>query len=199
MKKLITALFIIAAMLAGSGRARSAELAASQAPGPVKAPAKAPAPPVQAVQAGPVKIGFINVRRAVSESDRGKAAIDRLQTEVNQTKTKLDAKKKEIDSLRAAYTADQAKWDTATRKAKEDEINSKGKALQREAEDYEEYYNKREGETLKPIIDSLNQVITEIGKKEGYTVIYDVSGAILYINPATEVTDKVIRNFNARK
>ncbi len=186
MKKIIIVSLMIAALAAWDSRA--------QAPAPAK-----PAAPVQPAQVGPVKIGFINVHTAVTQSERGKAAIARLQAEVDQTKAKLDVKKKEIESLQAAFKANQDKWDVATKQAKQTELESKIKVINREAEDYEEYYRKRENEQLKPIIESLNQVITDIGKRENYTVIYDVTGAILYINPATELTDKVIRNFNAKK
>jgi len=185
MKKLITA--AIAVMLAAT-----VSYSAPQAQNP-------PAPQVQAVQAGAVKIGFINVRRVVQESDKGKAATQRLQTEVNQTKSKLDAKKVEIQNLEKAFKANKDKWDLPTQQTKANEIEQKVKTLNREAEDYEEYYQKRETEQIKPIIDSLNQVITEIGKREGYTVIFDASGAILYINDANDVTDKVIKNFNQKK
>ena len=185
MKKLLTAL--IAVMLAAT-----VSSSAPQAQNP-------PPPQVMTVQAGAVKIGFINVHRVVQESDKGKAATQRLQTEVNQTKSKLDAKNTEIANLKKAFDANKDKWDLTTKQAKASEIDTKVKALSREAEDYEEYYQKREADQIKPIIEALNQVISEIGKKDGYTVIFDATGAILYINDANDVTDKVIKNFNQKK
>lgn len=158
-----------------------------------------PTPAVQTVQAGAVKIGFINVHRVVLESDKGKAAKQRLEGEVKQTKTKLDAKNNEIQNLKKAFEANKDKWDLTTKQAKANEVEQKVKALSREAEDYEEYYQKREADQIKPIIESLNQVITDIGKKDGYTVIFDATGAILYINNNNDITDKVIKNFNLKK
>jgi outer membrane protein len=186
MKKLVTA--VSAVLLAAT---LSAAAPTAQTP--------APTAPVQTVQSGAVKIGFINVRRVVQESDKGKAATQRLQTEVNQTKTKLDAKNAEITSLKKTFEANKDKWDLTTKQAKAQEIDQKTKALSREAEDQEEYYRKREDDQIKPIIEALNQVITDIGKKEGYTVIFDATGAILYINDANDVTDKVIKSFNLKK
>jgi len=194
MKKTMVGILIMAALMLGA----SGEAQAQAGKTPPAATA-APAPAVQTVQAGQVKIGFINVQKAVTQSDRGKAAIDRLQTEVNQSKAKLDVKKKEIETLQKALTDNIDKWDPATKQAKANEIEAKRKAITREAEDYQEYYQKRENEQLKPIIESLNQVINELGKKEGYTVIFDYSGAILYINPATDLTDKIIKDFNNKK
>jgi outer membrane protein len=187
---IIIAAVALAAGLAGSARAQKQQAPVAQAPVP---------PPITTVSNGLVKIGFINVHRAVTESDKGKAAIDHLQSEVDQSKAKLDVKKKEIENLQAEFKASADKWDLATKQAKQSEIESKAKAINREAEDYEEYYQKRESDLLKPIIESLNQVITDLGKKDGYTVIFDVTGAVLYINPSVDLTDKVIKNFNTKK
>jgi len=190
MKKTIALILIMAALMLGANAEAQAQAGKTQAPA---------APAIQTVQAGQVKIGFINVHKAVTQSDKGKAAIDRLQAEVNQSKAKLDVKKKEIDALQKTLNDNIDKWDLATKQAKTNEIDAKRKAITREAEDYQEYYQKREDEQLKPIIESLNQVINELGKKDGYTVIFDYSGAILYINPGTDLTDKVIKTFNAKK
>jgi outer membrane protein len=182
MRKLFAAIFIIAALAVGAGLIVQAQT-----------------PPVQAVQAGPFKIGFINVHRVVNESDRGKALNDKLQDEINAAKTKLETKKKEVTNLQAALTANKDKWDLATKQAKAAEIEQKMKAVNRDAEDYQDYYQKREDEQIKPIIDSLDSVITDMGKKEGFSAIFDVTGAILYINPSLEITDKVIKTFNQKK
>jgi outer membrane protein len=194
MKKLITAAI---AVILSAGLAHAAPPAKAAPAAPAAQAAAAPA--VQTVQSGAVKIGFINVRRVVNESDKGKAATQRLQAEVNQTKSKLDGKKSEITTLQKAFEANKDKWDLPTKQAKASEIDQKVKALNREAEDQEEYYQKRENDQLKPIIESLNSVISDIGKKEGYTVIFDATGAILYINDANDVTDKVIKSFNLKK
>jgi len=181
MKKVLTAIIMAAILAAGLSLLAQAQT------------------PAQTTASGPVKIGFINLHRAVTESNKGKSVINTLQAEVDKSKAKLDGKKKEIESLQTAFMANKDNWDVATRSAKQGEIEQKAKALQREAEDLEEYYNKRENEQLKPIFESLSRVIQDIGKNEGYTVIFDVTGAIVYKNAAVDLTDKIIKNFNLKK
>jgi outer membrane protein len=159
----------------------------------------APRPPVQTVQNGPIKMGFIDVERAVAQSDKGKAIIDKLKAEMNQTKAKLDAQKKEVERLEADIKAKKDSWDPTTRNAKIDEYQNKAKKLNRDISDNSDYYEKRQAQQLKPILEGLNQVIMDMGKREGYSVIFDFSGTILYINPALNLTDTTIKNFNAKK
>lgn len=161
--------------------------------------ALAEAPAVQTQQVGPLKIGFINIQRAISESEKGKAVIGKLDDEISQAKAKLDAQKKEIDRLNDDYKANKDKWDIATRQAKMDELEAKAKKINRDAEDYDAYYRKRRDELLKPIVSGLNQVIIDLGKKENYSVIFEIGGGILYINPNLELTNKVISNYNLQK
>jgi len=138
---------------------------------------------VQTVQAGGLKIGFISIQRAVKESEKGKAVIAQLQKEVDQAKAKLDTQKNSLKLLEQEINANKEKWDTATYQSKREEYEAKGKKLQRDAEDYEAYYGKRENELIKPIVQGLDQTIKEIGAKEGYSVIFEIGGGILYINP----------------
>jgi len=156
-------------------------------------------PLVQAVPAGPLKLGIINIQRAIQDSEKGKQVIGKLKAEVEQAKAKLDVQKKEIDRLQADYKAKKDTWDQATRQAKAEELESKVKQLNRQAEDYDSYYQRRQGEQVKPIVEGLNQTIMEIGKKEGYSIIFEIGGGILYVNPGLEVTDKIISNYNLKK
>ena len=156
-------------------------------------------PVLQTVQAGQVKIGIINLQRAISDSEKGKQVISKLKAEIDQAKAKLDSQKKDIEKLQEEYKAKQSTWDIATRQAKQEEITSKITKLNRDAEDYDRYYGKRRDDQMKPIVEGLNQVIIELGKKEGYSIIFDVSGGILYFNPNLEITNKVISNYNAQK
>lgn len=161
--------------------------------------ALAQAPAVQTTQIGALKLGFINIQRAISDSEKGKQVISKLEAEVNQAKAKLDAQKKEIDRLQADYKANKDKWDLATRQAKADELEAKIKKLNRDAEDYDSYYRKRRDEQLKPVVEGLNKVIMELGKKENYSIIFEIGGGILYVDPNLELTNKVISAYNQKK
>lgn len=154
---------------------------------------------VQTVQLGALKIGFVNVQRAVKESEKGKAIIAQLQKEVDQAKAKLETQKQSLKRLEQEINANKDKWDYATYQSKRDEYDAKEKKLRRDAEDYETYYAKRENELIKPIVKGLDQTIKEIGEKEGYAVIFEIGGGVLYINPNLEITDKVIKNYNMMK
>ena len=158
-------------------------------------------PAVKSVNLGNVKIGFVNLRRAIEESERGKQILSSLQKEIDQAQAKLDQGKKEIEALEKEYKENKDKWDEATRQSKLAEIQIKKSQLGKQAYDYQTYYQKRQNEQLQPVINDLVQLIEEIGKKEKYAVIFDSSGVgvILYADPTLDLTDKIIKQYNLKK
>jgi len=154
---------------------------------------------IQTIQLGNLKIGFVNLQRALQESERGKEVIGKLQQEVNQAQERLNKEKEEIDKLEKEYQEKQSAWDEPTRQSKLTEIQLKKQKLAQEAQSLQLYYQKRQNEQIKPILDELNQVISEIGKKQGYAVIFDLSGMVLYLDNRLDITDKIIKAYNLKK
>lgn len=51
----------------------------------------------------------------------------------------------------------------------------------------------KQEELLKPILDRVNEVIKEISKTDGYTLVFDLSsGAILFADENSDITKKVM-------
>lgn len=160
---------------------------------------EAQSPAIQTANIGNVKIGFIDLQKAVRENEKGKQAIATLDKEIRSAQQKLDQKKAEIDRLQKEYDANKQKWDEATRQKKAGELKIKIDQVNLEARDYDNYYRSKEQEMLKPILEKLNKVIMDMGKKERYSVIFEIGGGVLYFDSSQDITSEVIKNFNAQK
>ena len=147
-----------------------------------------------------VKIGIVDLQRALNESAAGKKAkeqfkveFDRMQGSLKGEKDKLDKMKDDLDKQSAVLKADD-------RKAKADEFERRQRDLRRKLEDSDAELRKKDQELTGDILKELAVVIQEIGERENYTVVLEnSSSSVLYGAKSIDMTDEVIKTFDARK
>ncbi len=60
-------------------------------------------------------------------------------------------------------------------------------------------YDKKYTEIMKPIIEEAQKVVSEIAKREKYTIVLDsVTEIIIYLDESIDITDTVIAELNKR-
>jgi outer membrane protein len=147
-----------------------------------------------------VKIGIVDLQRALNESAAGKKAkeqfkveFDRMQGSLKGEKDKLDKMKEDLDKQGAVLKPDD-------RKAKADEFDRRQRDLRRKLEDSDAELRKKDQELTGDILKDLAVVIQEIGQRDNYTVVLEnSSSSVLYGAKSIDMTDEVIRSFDARK
>lgn len=146
-----------------------------------------------------LKIGIVDLQRALNESKAGKKAkeqfkveFDRMQDGLKREKDQLDRMKDDLDKKSAVLKEDQ-------RKSMAEEFERKRRDLRRKLEDSDAELRKKDSELTGEILKDLAIVIQEIGARDGYTVILEnSSSAVLYGSKSIDLTDEVIRAFDAR-
>ena len=147
-----------------------------------------------------IKIGIVDLQRALNESAAGKKAkeqfkveFDRMQGSLKGEKDKLDKMKDDLDKQSAVLKADD-------RKAKADEFERRQRDLRRKLEDSDAELRKKDQELTGDILKDLAVVIQEIGQRDNYTVVLEnSSSSVLYGAKSIDMTDEVIKTFDARK
>lgn len=144
-----------------------------------------------------LKVGFVNLQRAISLSERGKNARAQFQASV---KDKQDALRKE----QQAIEKEQRDLQKQGVLMKESERAKAQLRFQRRVRDYErdkrdmqEELALREREVTDDILKDLQKIIAELGKTGKFTMILERS-QLLYTDKGTDVTDDVIKLFNER-
>ncbi len=142
---------------------------------------------------GGIKMGVVELEEAVRKSKRGKELLNSLESEVKNTESELDQEKAAIDQLKKEYDAKKGMWDEMTKKQKATEIKLKEQALMQKARDYQSFYLKKQTEALKPLIKDFEELVQRLGQEQGYDIIFEISGAVMYINEDNKITPEVIR------
>lgn len=144
-----------------------------------------------------LKFGYVDLNKALNESDNGKKATKFLEDMVNSKQSVLLKKEKEIKKLNEELEKQASVLIPESRKTKEEELSRLYKDYQRMAKDFNEEIQKKEEELRMEILNDLREIVNKIGKEEGYTVIFETgTSGILYYQKEFDLTEKIIKKYN---
>ncbi|HXX56459.1 MAG TPA: OmpH family outer membrane protein [Thermodesulfovibrionales bacterium] len=144
-----------------------------------------------------VKIGYVDLRVALNESESGKKAKTELETLIKTKQAAIEEKGKNVEKLKAELEKQGSVLSAEAKKAKEEEIERLLRDYQRMVQDAQAEIKKKEDQITGGIIKEIREVIDKIGQEDGYSLILEnVEGIILYSRKDLDVTDKVIKRYN---
>ena len=144
-----------------------------------------------------VKIGYVDLRVALNESEAGKKAKIELESLIKTKQSSIEDKGKTIEKLKADFEKQASVLSADARKGKEEEIERLMRDYQRLVQDSQNDVKKKEGEVTGSILKELRDVVEKIGQEEGYSLILEnVEGIILFSRKDLDITERVIKNYN---
>jgi len=143
------------------------------------------------------KIGYVDLNKALNESQQGKEAIKVLEEMVKSKQAVLDKKGEEIKKLEEEMEKQSSIMTPESIKETQGEHEKMLREYQRMVQDNQAEIQKKQNEFMQKIISDLRNFIINIGEAENYTAIFEiVEGGILYMPKTSDITDKVILKFN---
>lgn len=154
----------------------------------------------KAFAAETLKVGIVDLFRALNESEAGKKATTELEALIKSKQAALEEKGKKIESMKADLEKQAAVLSAEAKKAKEEEIERLIRDYQRLMSDSQAEVKKREGELTEAILKELRQLINTIAQEQGYSLILErAEGLILYADKSIDITDSLIKKYNDSK
>jgi outer membrane protein len=144
-----------------------------------------------------VKIGFIDIQRAISDSNAGKRAKERFQAQLKKAEAELLKEKNELERLKADLDKKGPLMKEEERRNLEGDLQRRYVNYQRTMTDQQQELRQREGALTGDILKELEKIVNEIGKSDKFTLILE-RNQILYSDQGIDVTNKVIEVFNSR-
>ena len=147
--------------------------------------------------AEPVKVGVIDLFRALNESDAGKEALANLESMVRSKEEVIKEKGRDIENRQAELEKKAAILSPEAKKKIEDEIRRFIMEYQRMITDFRAEIREKEREATAKILEEMRGIINEIAMEEGYTLILERGdGLILYVRENIDITCRVIKRHN---
>ena len=153
-----------------------------------------------ALAEGALKIGYVDLQRALNESESGKKAKEDFKVQVDKLQAQLKRQKDEIDSLKEQLEKKSVVMKEEERANLEDEYRRKLRDFERNYKDSQADLQKKDNELTGAIIKDLQEVIRDYGEREGYTLILEAtSSAVLYGTKSADLTDEVMKLYNGAR
>lgn len=144
-----------------------------------------------AMAAPKVKIGVVDLQRAVLESKEGSAARTAVQKVTEQYNAELKAMADDIEKL-GSELKNNKKITNDDRIAKEKQLQKKNRDFQSRKRDAEEDIKQQENSYLSKIVNRFSAIIEKIGEDEGYSVVVD-RASVRYVSKDTDITAELVR------
>ena len=147
-----------------------------------------------------VKIGYVDLQKAIQETNAGKKAKKDLEKEFNSKKDELQKKEADLKKMNEDF-------EKKKNVLSDDVRNKKQQELQQEMFKYRELVGqsqlnlqKREQELTKPILEKLQEVLDKVAKDAGYTMVLEKNEqSVLWAKKDVDLTDEVVKAFEKSK
>jgi outer membrane protein len=143
-----------------------------------------------------MKFAYVDVQRALNECDAGKRAKADFQGKVTTLEGHLQRQQNEVQALKDEMEKKGMLMNPDQRQALQDQYMDKLKNFERDYKDSKDELQAKDQEVTAKIVHDLAQVIRTIGERDNYTMVME-KGSILWGAPQIDITDQVIRNYNA--
>ncbi len=151
------------------------------------------------VFAADVKLGYIDMQRALNGSEAGKEAKEQLAARVKKYQDEINVKQEDLKKLKDELEKQGMLLSDSARAAKEKDYQNKLKDFQRFTKDAQDELQGKDEEFTRKILEGMEKVIQEYGRKNGYTFIFVRNESMLFVDDKTDLTEEVLKLFNANR
>lgn len=147
-----------------------------------------------------LKVGCVDIHKAMNECQAGIEAKKEIAKEMEKLQKLFGERQKEVQAMRESLDKQAPMLKPEARAAKEKEFQTKLRDYERWLEDNQKEIQQKGLEMERTIAQGLQQVIKKIGEEEGYTFVLDKNeNIVLFSSKAIDITDRVIKAFDAQK
>jgi outer membrane protein len=146
-----------------------------------------------------IKVAVVDVDQAINSTDQGKKARDEIQRKGKEAEAQLkplfdkaQTLAKEIQEKRFVLSEDALRQKQLDLAEMQSDLRAKNAELEGQFKvDYERIVG--------PLRQKLYDIITEVGKEQGYTLVLERSTpGLIYAKEALDITDQVVQRFNKK-
>lgn len=153
---------------------------------------------------GSFKVGYVDILKALNESDKGKEAKKSLESVIKSKQRAIDDKGRDIKRITEDLGKQSAILSESSKKQKARELDRLRRDYQRMVKDSQDEVKTREMEYTQKILSELRDIVRQIGKEESFSLIItdpfvnldDQKGLLLYVDKRIDLTKEVLRRFN---
>jgi outer membrane protein len=142
------------------------------------------------------KLGYVDLRRALHETDDGRKAETSLKKIFDQKQKELDEQQEDVKKAIEDLNKKRTLLPADTVRQKDAELQERVAKVQQTYMRHQQDLATREEEATRPIVERLQRIVNKIAADENFTMILQRE-AIAFAKPHLDLTNEVIRRYNA--
>lgn len=143
------------------------------------------------------KIGVVDLQKAIGETNEGQSAKKKLKAIFTQKQKELDDKQSDLKKLKDDFEKQKSILKPEAAQARARELEQKFVDLQQTYLRLQKDLSEKEQQMTQPIFGRMRNVIAQIAERDGFTMILERSDGVLFARPSLDLTNEVIRRYNA--
>jgi len=147
----------------------------------------------------PSKMAIINIQVAISQSNDGQKAANDIQSRFAPKRQALDKAQQEINALQDQLKNQEKTLSDDARAKLLKNIDDKTRVFNRDNEDASNDLQSAEQDAINEIGQKMMNVLSEYARKNGFTLVLDVSSPqtpVLYADAAIDITKDIVDLYN---
>lgn len=148
--------------------------------------------------AADVKIGIVDLQKALNDCEEGKRARATLEGRFDKAMQLIEQKKAQVQQAQDDLEAQRPMLSASAVKEKEGDLQKRMVEFQQIAMENQQEMSLMEQELTGGILQKLFKTAQTIGAAGGYNLIIEKQ-TVVYINGTTDITDQVIARYNSKK
>lgn len=144
------------------------------------------------------KLAYVDLQRALEETNDGKAAKAKLKADFDQKQKELDAKQEELKKMKEDFDKKSALMKDDAKNKMQQDMQQRLMQLQDTYARLQSELQKREAEATRGILAKLSAVVQRIAERENFAMVLERSSSVVYGKPALDITNEVIRTYNSQ-
>jgi len=150
---------------------------------------------VSEAAAGDIKIGFVDIQKAITETNQFKKSQMKFRVEIQKEKGIIDARKKKVESMLTELNKQANVLNPSLKKKKEESFLREKKDFERYVQDREEEFSRKEKIALDKISKKMLEVLKQLGKQKKLTMVIEKK-AVFYSDSNLELTTLATKTYN---
>jgi outer membrane protein len=144
-----------------------------------------------------VKIGVVDLQRAINETEDGRQAKRRLKKLFDERQKSLNEKQEGLKAQKENLERQQDVLSEDAFKKKVEQYQNDLMELQNEYVTYQQELSTKEAELTQKILEKMQEILRRIGQTDGYTLIIEANeGGVVWVPSNLDLTDVLIQRYN---
>jgi outer membrane protein len=147
-------------------------------------------------EAADLKIGYVDMAKALNDVEDGKAAKAKLKTDFDEKQKTLDALQNDLKAKKDEFDKKASMMKPEVKQEKQEDLQRRFLELQQKYMQMQKELMDRESQLTQEIAGRLRTVIARVGDRDSYNMVLDIGDTVLYFKRDLEITNEVVREYN---